>query len=231
MSPTETMSDPTPAGVSGIVFDLDGTLVDSLPDITAALQVAFGAAGARLTKDQVAPAIGHGARDLVHDVAKAHAPELIPDEPALDALLARYQRAYADRPAEHTTTYADAVSALTELHRRGVLLGVCTNKSTALARAVLGAVGLAPLVSVVRGFDSVSYPKPDPRHLLDAVADLGLDVSQVVYVGDNPVDVTTARGAGVRYRHVAWGAAVDADVTRIEHFADLLGMVEGGRDD
>jgi phosphoglycolate phosphatase len=226
------MNDPTPAGVSGIVFDLDGTLVDSLPDITAALQVAFGDAGTTLTPDQVAPAIGHGARDLVRDVAAATAPELIPDEAALDALLARYQAAYAASPAGHTTAFADAVTALTELHRRGVLLGVCTNKSTALARTVLDAVGLAPAMSVVRGFDSVSYPKPDPRHLLDAIADLGLGVDQIVYVGDNPVDVTTAHGAGVRYRHVAWGEPVDgAEVTRIERFADLLGVVGGGHDD
>lgn len=212
----------------GVVFDLDGTLVDSLPDVTAALNRAFGAYGyPSVAAEHVEPAMGHGARLLVASVISAAVPDTVLDPAALDEVCARYEREYAQEPATLTAPFDDAVQALRSLHQRGIALGICTNKTTDLAGHVLTAVGLRDYITEVVGRDSTPHPKPDPRHLLAVVAGLGLDRGDVVYVGDNPVDVAVADGAGVAYRHVAWGVPVP-NVQVLRHFADLADMVDAG---
>jgi phosphoglycolate phosphatase len=208
-----------------VVFDLDGTLVDSVADITHALNRAFaGASLPPLTEAQVEPALGHGALELVRSCVRRVAPDARADDTAFVAALCEaYLAAYAAQPAPFTRLYADAATALPALRDAGIALGVCTNKDTALSWEVLAAVGLDEVVSVVRGRDATEHPKPDPRHLLETVAELGARPEDVVYVGDNPVDVAVARGAGVRYRHVAWGVPVDDEVEPLERFAELQG--------
>jgi phosphoglycolate phosphatase len=211
--------------MTGVVFDLDGTLVDSLPDVTSAINRAFRTAGLPpVTVEQVEPAMGHGARQLVAAAAGAAAPDAPLAATDLDEVCASYQREYAEVPAAQTAPFADAVDAVRSLHERGVRVGICTNKTTDLARQVLAAVGLADYVTSVIGRDGSSNPKPDPRHLLDVVASLGLEPGEVVYVGDNPIDVAVARGAGIAYRHVAWGVPVDG-VQVLHHFADLVELL------
>lgn len=206
-----------------VVFDLDGTLVDSVADITHALNRAFaGASLPSVTEQQVEPALGHGALELVRAcvrVAGTGAPAA--DDALVAAVCDAYLDVYAADPAPFTRLHADAATALPALHDAGVALGVCTNKDTALAWQVLRAVGLAGVMTAVRGRDTSAHPKPDPRHLLETVAKLGVQLEDVVYVGDNPVDVAVARGAHVRYRHVAWGVPVDDDVWPLQRFADL----------
>jgi phosphoglycolate phosphatase len=211
--------------VNGVVFDLDGTLVDSLPDVTSALNRAFRVVGLPpVTVAQVEPAMGHGARQLVAATASAAAPETTLEATELDDVCAVYEREYAEMPAAQTVPFVDAVDAVRSLHQRGVRVGICTNKTTDLAWQVLAAVGMSGDVDSVIGRDSSPNPKPDPRHLLDVVASLRLDAADVVYVGDNPIDVAVARGAGVAYRHVAWGVPVDG-VQVLHHFAELADLV------
>jgi phosphoglycolate phosphatase len=213
-----------------VVFDLDGTLVDSVADITHALNRAFaGASLAPLTKAQVEPALGHGALELVRACVRVVAGPRADDDAFVGAVLAAYLDAYAAEPAPFTRLHADAASALPALRDAGVALGVCTNKDTGLSWQVLAAVGLGDVVAVVRGRDATEHPKPDPRHLLETVAELGARPEDVVYVGDNPVDVAVARGAGVRYRHVAWGVPVDDEVEPLERFAELEESYAWGR--
>jgi phosphoglycolate phosphatase len=201
----------------GIVFDLDGTLVDSVADITQAINRAFAKASlAPVTVEQVRPAIGHGALELVRRVAPESA-----DDAFVEALCRDYLDEYAADPAPHTRPFVDAGEALPALRDAGLALGVCTNKPTELSWQVLRAVGLGEVISVVRGRDATRHPKPDPRHLLETVAELGLSTDAVVYVGDNAIDLAVGRAAGVRYRHVAWGDPVPGDVPRLERFAEL----------
>jgi phosphoglycolate phosphatase len=206
-----------------VVFDLDGTLVDSVADITHALNRAFaGASLPSVTEEQVEPALGHGALELVRACVRVVAKGPQADDDAFVAAVCdAYLDAYAADPAPFTRLHADAATALPALREAGLALGVCTNKDTGLAWQVLRAVGLASVMTAVRGRDATAHPKPDPRHLLETIAELGVRVEDVVYVGDNPVDVAVAGAAGVRYRHVAWGVPVGDDVAVLARFAAL----------
>ncbi len=119
-----------------------------------------------------------------------------------------------------TRLYVDAGTALPALQDAGIMLGIvlgiCTNKNANLTSEVLRVVGLKDVVSAVRGRDATEHPKPDPWRLLETVAELGLPTEDVVYVGDNPVDVAVARGADVLHRHVAWGVPVDDEVIQLK---------------
>jgi phosphoglycolate phosphatase len=207
--------------VRGIVFDLDGTLVDSLADITHAMNRAFAEVSLPpVAAEQVRPALGHGALELVAESVRAVAADRA-DDAFVKEVCRVYLEMYADDPTPYTRLFADAGTALPALHAAGIALGICTNKRTDLSWQVLRAVGLDEVLTAVRGRDATEHPKPDPRHLLETAAELGLSATEIVYVGDNPVDVAVGRDAGVRYRHVAWGEPVPEDVERLERFAEL----------
>lgn len=220
---------PSAGSVRGVVLDLDGTLVDTIADVAAALSGAFGAVGLpAVGPEQVLPAMGHGAVDLVRSVLRGVDPARADDDAFVQAVHADYQERYAARPAELSEVFADGTAALHALREAGLRVGICTNKSTRLAHAVLEAVGLSQVVEVVVGRDAVEHPKPDPRHLLEVLDQLGLAPEETVYVGDNPVDVVVGTGAGVTYRHVAWGEPVDSSVVRLERFGDLVPSAHAG---
>jgi phosphoglycolate phosphatase len=209
-----------PLTLEAVVFDLDGTLVDTAADIAAAVNRTLAADGLRpLSPAEVEPMIGRGATVLIALAYEAAGAPLDPAE--VPATAERYLARYAEHPAEHAKPYADAPEALAALHERGVGLAVCTNKRTSLARAVLEATGLAPFLGAVVGPDMVSRRKPDPAHLGAAIAAIGAEPARTLYVGDGDVDVQTARTAGVRYAIVAWGRAA-AGAPLVRRFGDLL---------
>jgi phosphoglycolate phosphatase len=206
--------------VEAVVFDLDGTLVDTAADIAAAVNRTLAADGLRsLSEAEVEPMIGRGATVLIALAYEAAGAPLDPAE--VPDTAERYLARYAEHPAEHARPYADAPAALAALHERGVALAVCTNKRTSLARAVLEATGLAPFLGAVVGPDVVARRKPDAAHLDTAIGAIGADPARTLYVGDGDVDVQTAQNAGVRYAIVAWGRA-SADAPTIQRFSDLL---------
>ena len=119
--------------VRGIVFDLDGTLVDSLADIAHAMNRAFAELSLPpVTPEQVRPALGHGALELVRESVRAVAPDRT-DDAFVSAVCRVYLEAYAADPAPYTRLYADAGTALPALRDAGIALGICTNKTTGLA--------------------------------------------------------------------------------------------------
>ena len=204
------------------IFDLDGTLVDSAPDITHAIN--------RLLADRGAPAqevafvetfIGEGARTLVAKLYKA----LSLQSDDLDREVSSYLAYYRARPVAESTLYADAAAALPALQAAGIRLGVCTNKQQDLAELVLDRFGLLDRMSVVVGADTTPYNKPDPRPLLHALDTLGVEAGDAIYVGDTSIDLACAQAAGVPCRIVDWGTgrnvAVD-DAWRLARFGDLL---------
>jgi phosphoglycolate phosphatase len=210
--------------MTAVVFDLDGTLVDSTPDIATALNRVLARGDlAPLPEDVVRELTGYGGDELVRRAFAARGVTLDDDEIAAETR--RYLDTYAEHPVERTVVFADAEAALAELNRRGVALGVCTNKDTALARTVLRALGLDSFLGVVLGADAVARRKPDPEHLLAALRALGTAPADALYVGDKAIDADTARAAGVRCALVAWGDGHDRDCPRIDRFADLLDLV------
>ncbi|MGK9167286.1 HAD-IA family hydrolase [Inquilinus limosus] len=204
------------------IFDLDGTLVDSAPDITHAVN--------RMLADRGAPAqevsfietlVGEGARALV---AKLHRALDLPAED-VDRDTRIYLDYYAARPVAESRLYADAATALPALRAAGIRLGVCTNKPQALAEQVLDRLGLLAHLSAVVGADTTPHVKPDPRPLLHTLDALGAAPGEAVYVGDTGIDLACARAAGVPCRIVDWGtgrAVPVEDSTRLARFGDLL---------
>ena len=215
-----------------IVFDLDGTLVDSAPDLTAALNVALADAGRPAVElAAVRHLIGHGARSLIaRGLALSGGGSEAEVERALPVLLAHY----ADHIADATRPYPGCEAALDRLAARGMTLAICTNKAIALSQALLAALGWTGRFAANLGGDSLPVRKPDPAPLLATIAAAGGDPASTVYVGDTSVDVATARAAGVPVIVCAFGFA-DCPVHElggdavIDDFAGLDAAIAGLR--
>jgi phosphoglycolate phosphatase len=184
------------ARAPAIVFDLDGTLVDSAPDIHAAVNRTLAAHGhAPLALATVKRFIGNGVPVLIERVMDARA------IPAVDGRHARLTRSfegfYGEAPAALTRPYPGVVEAVGALRAAGCALGVCTNKPASLAHAILAALGLDTAFGAVIGGDSLPVRKPDPLPLLAARRALG--DGPCVYVGDSEVDADTAARAGLPF--------------------------------
>jgi phosphoglycolate phosphatase len=207
-----------------VIFDLDGTLIDSVPDVGGALNIMLAARGRRpVTQDEVRLMVGEGAKVMLERVFAATGG---PD-PDPDGAMVAYLAAFSAHPVVDTLVYPGAEAALRRLSAAGVSLGLCTNKPSGVTRLVLDALGLSPLFAAIIGGDSLPYRKPDPRHVTGTLAAMGLaDGARVAYVGDSETDVAAARGAGLPVVAVSFGYAKDAvtglgaDVL-IDHFDEL----------
>jgi phosphoglycolate phosphatase len=187
-----------------IAFDLDGTLVDTAPDLIGALN--------HLLHDQSLPElplasarlmVGKGARALIErgfSAAGAHLePAVIPD------LTDRFIAIYLERIADESRPFEGVLDALDTLAGVGAALCVCTNKRTDLSLALLDALGMTARFAAVIGADRAPAPKPDPRHLFTAIAEAGGTPGRALMVGDSISDVLAARAAQVRSIVVSFG--------------------------
>ncbi|MCY1125648.1 phosphoglycolate phosphatase [Frigidibacter sp. RF13] len=176
-----------------LIFDLDGTLIDSLPDLAAAVNRLLAAEGlAPMARAEVQSYVGDGAPALVHRVMAARG---LAAERHAD-LTTRLVADYSALPAELTTVYPHVFETLTNLRQHGHPLGLCTNKPGAATGAVLSALGLALLFDVVISGDSLPERKPHPAPLLAAIDRLG---APAIFVGDSEVDARTAEAAGLPF--------------------------------
>lgn len=196
---------------AALVFDLDGTLIDSGRDIAAAVNLTRGDLGLpALPIPEVVGFIGEGARVLIE---RALPDDFDPD--AIDDALRRLLDHYSRTCTETTAAYPGIALALDRLARR-YPLALLTNKPERITRQVLAHLDLARFFPIVVGGDSGATRKPDPGGLLRIARHLGAAIETVMLVGDSPVDVATARAAGSRLALVAWGyggaAASDAEI-------------------
>ena len=188
-----------------VLFDLDGTLVDSAPDLTTAVNRMLAALGRPpMPESRVREWIGNGARRLV---ARALAGERDPaEEPAgTEAALAHFFRHYRDCLVEQTALYPGVDKALQRLHALGLPLGVVTNKPAAFTAPLLAALGLDVWLSVTVSGDTLAVKKPDPAPLRHAAQALGVAASRCLYVGDSQADAAAAAAAGMPMVRVPWG--------------------------
>jgi phosphoglycolate phosphatase len=204
--------------VKALVFDLDGTLVDSTLDIAAAVNATLEEDGlGPLPPERIRGFIGYGAGELIRRAFEAAGGT------ATDGRIARYLAHYRAHPAEHSTLFRDAGEALPALHERGVRIAICTNKETELSRTVLRALGVEDAVDAIVGADDAPHIKPHPTHVLTALEAVDAAPYEALYVGDNDADVEAAAGAGVPCVLVEWGPARAPEPRRIARFAELVG--------
>jgi phosphoglycolate phosphatase len=207
-----------------IVFDLDGTLVDTAPDLARALYRTLDLEGLPHPPAATVRAnVGHGARALIEKSAAFSNVGFSGDR--LDQLTNAFISFYSADLTAKSAPFPGATDALDALERSGARLAVCTNKRTDLSRRLLEALGMeAPFAAIV-GADSVVNRKPHPDHYREAVARAGGVLSRSLIVGDTAADVAAAHGAGAPAIIVGFGyadapAALGADAV-IAHFSEL----------
>ena len=179
-----------------IVFDLDGTLVDSAPDLHAAANRMLDELGRPpLSLAQVTAFIGNGVPKLVERCLEATGGTHGQHRDAV----ARFRRHYDVAPAVLTRPYPGALAAVEALRAAGFPLGICTNKPEAPARKLLCLLGMDALFETVVGGDTLASQKPDPAPLRRAIDSLGGAPASALFVGDSEVDAQTAARAGVQF--------------------------------
>lgn len=211
---------------STIVFDLDGTLVETAPDLVGTLNSILADEGlAPLGLEVARPMIGHGARALMlrgFEAAGIPYPQAR-DQVLFETFLARYDA----RIADESHPFPGVVEALDGLAGAGARLAVCTNKPTNLSVSLLDALGLASRFAAIVGADAAPTPKPDASHIVETVRRAGGELSRAVMVGDSATDAAAARAAGTPLVLVSFGytATPAADLgpdVLIDHFDALV---------
>lgn len=188
-----------------IVFDLDGTLVDALPDFTDAMNRLMAVLDLpSVSPLEIAGYLGDGPRMLVERVLATR------NRPMDEAAAARFLADYTRHAAEGSRLFPGVTQTLTELAQRGWRLAVCTNKPAAATDILLKALGIHGFFAAISAGDSHPFKKPDPRHLLATIEDAGAKPSDAIMVGDHRNDVEAAAGAGVPSIFAGWGYGLPA---------------------
>jgi len=187
-----------------VVFDLDGTLVDTAPDLIETLNVVF-------TRDGFPPLdyaaardmIGGGARRMIESALKLQG--LVLTEGVVDRLFADFIAHYRAHVADRSQPFPGLDAALDRLASRGCQFAVCTNKLESLSRLLLEALGLSRRFAAICGQDTFGMQKPDPEILRRTIRAAGGALQRAVMVGDSGTDIATARAAGVPVVAVDFG--------------------------
>lgn len=207
-----------------LLLDLDGTLVDTVPDLLASLNRLMDSRKLpALSAAEVIPMIGDGAAVLVRRAMAARGREATPAD--VQALLADYTANVADG----SRLFPGVEPTLRAMAADGWRLAVCTNKPVVASRELLSTLGVLDLFAAVGGGDSYRTRKPDPKHLLSTLADAGGRADAAVMVGDHHNDVQAAAGAGVPCIFAAWGyGAAPAEVAATaQAFPEVAGLARG----
>ncbi len=182
--------------LQGLIFDLDGTLVDSAPDLRQALNLMLAQFGRRpLALDEVEGMTGDGMLPMVHR-AFAATGEALPDTQSYE----RFQvfiAHYRSQKPDASQIYPGVMEALARFHAAGVRLGVCTNKQEAATLRLLEGLDLKRLFTFVAGGDTFTVHKPNPGHVNGVIEKLGVPAGGCVMIGDSVNDVLAAHGAGI----------------------------------
>lgn len=197
------MSDPTKQW-DAIIFDLDGTLIDSAPDIQSSINAVLGDDDLPpLSLPVVTSFIGNGISHLVSQAYQHHGKIL--DVTELMDRTSRFSDVYANNANRQTQAFPGVMEAVRHLFDEGVKLGICTNKPALLAEKILVGLHLRTLFDAVIGGDSCKTRKPHPEPLLACCDALHADRDRCLYVGDSETDVRAARSAGLTVMLVTYG--------------------------
>jgi phosphoglycolate phosphatase len=191
-------------GAPTVVFDLDGTLIDTAPDLVATLNVILTGAGfAAVDYGEARNMVGAGARAMIVRGLAFQGQRLADAD--VDRLCERFIAYYADHIADRSVPFAGVEPALDELALSGCRLAICTNKLEWLSVKLLNALGLTHRFAAICGGDTFGVSKPDPAILRGTVARAGGRASEAVMVGDAATDVAAARAANIPVIAVDFG--------------------------
>lgn len=212
-----------------VVFDLDGTLAETAPDIMATLNTILTQEGLpALPLERARELVGAGARALIERGFRVSGRPLGPE--TLERLFEEFLLIYADNVAPNSYLFDGVLDALDTLAAEGFALAVCTNKPILHTRLILDHFGISGRFAAVAGRDSFPYFKPDPRHLTSTIEQARADPARAVMIGDSRTDIATARAAGIPSICVPFGytdvpiESLSPDLV-IQHFDELPGAV------
>jgi phosphoglycolate phosphatase len=187
-----------------VIYDLDGTLIDSAKDMQVAVSRVLADHGLPpVTEDDVRIFMGQGSKVTMNRAFTKYGTAL--DEAALSAVTAEFVRYYEADPVSHTTAFAGVPEVVARFDRLGLKQGVCTNKFERPSRLILEHLKLMPPIADLAGADTFPVRKPDPRHILMLVERMGRAPGRAVMVGDSIHDVHAAHAAGLPAVLVSWG--------------------------
>jgi len=218
-----------------ILFDLDGTLVDSAPDLTGALNHTMDSLDLPIVDEgSVRNMVGFGARRLIEQGLEAAGVDLNDDE--IEAALQVFLTYYREHIVDRTRPFPGTRKMLETLRRQGAIMGICTNKPEDLSVMVLERLKLAHFFKAIIGADTVENRKPHADHIHASLAAIGGTAERAIMIGDTATDVNAARNAGIPVIAVTFGystvdpADLDAD-DLVDHMAELTEAVVQLRDD
>ncbi len=190
--------------LEALIFDLDGTLVDTAPDLMAATNHVLNLAGRpNISEDQLRQFVGHGSMALIKLGLEASGP--LPSDVDLKHFQKLFLDYYGDNIATHSKVFDGVRPLLDEANAAGLKLGVCTNKVERLSNRLLRTIDLAPYFGAVVGGDTLPIMKPDPAPYNEVARRLGVAPQRTLMFGDSETDIRTAQNVGVPVIAVSFG--------------------------
>lgn len=209
-----------------VVFDLDGTLIDTAPDLVLATNHVLETAGYQpVSSAIIRPFISYGSRVMIEKGIQQQGREISPGQ--LDELFSRLIKFYGRNIAVESRPFPGLLDVLDTLRARGTTMAICTNKREDMARRLMEELEMTLYFSAITGRDTFPMCKPDPEHLFGAIRLAGGEPDSTVMVGDSSTDHATAKAAGIPIIGVTFGytdvpvTELDCDAT-IEHYSDFL---------
>jgi phosphoglycolate phosphatase len=213
-----------------VIFDLDGTLVDTAPDLHASLNHSLKQAGRETVEiEQVRHMVGQGARVLLKRGLTATGG--IPEDEEFEQLVTAFFEYYQDHLADTSLPYDGVISALDLCRSEGYKLGVCTNKPYGFALPLLQKLDMTGYFAGITGGDSFDYRKPDARHISGTLTKMGVTGGKAIMIGDSENDILAATNARIPSIAVTFGyTAIPVQELGpdhvIDHFDELVPLIK-----
>lgn len=213
-----------------VLFDLDGTLLDTAPGLVETMNVLLAREGRPgMSLEALRPLVSHGAKAIISHAMAQTGPAA--DAAKVDALFEAFISHYRATMTEASTPYPGLRNCLDVLTARGLRLGICTNRIEASARELMKALGLDQYFIAVTGQDTYDAAKPDPTPVLETLKQMGGTSGQAMFVGDSEIDVAAARAAGLPVIVTSFGyggmAADQLGADQVfDHYDDLPALIK-----